>query len=98
MATQNSTNSRVVEVEVDFGTDDLEEKSFTITDATVTTSSLIMLSISGNTPSDGRDIDEIRLENMEMIATPGSGDFALTMNPKEGTTTGKFKVLYFVIG
>lgn len=98
MATQNGINSRVVEVEVDFGSTELEEKSFTVVDATVNTGSLIMLSISGNTPSDGRDIDEVRVENMQMLATPGSGQFTLNMNPKEGTTTGKFKVLYFVIG
>ena len=98
MATQNATNSRVVEVEVDFGSSEIEEASFTITDATVNANSLIMLSISGNTPSDGRDIDEVRLENMQMLATPGSGQFSLYMNPKVGTTTGKFKVLYNVIG
>lgn len=97
MATNNATNSSFTEIEVDFGTDESDEETFQITDANVKTTSSILVSMSGNSPSDGRDVDEIRSERMQLLADPGDGSFLLHMSPLEGTASGKFKVIYFVI-
>lgn len=96
MATNNAVNDRtkVTETEVDFGSTAVPDASFTITDARVSASSLIIPYVSGNTPSSSRNIDEIRCECYSMIATSGSGSFTLYIAPKMGTTTGKVKVLY----
>ncbi len=98
MTTQNSTNDRVsvTEVEIDFGSTEIEEQEFTITDSRITTNSKIAVVVSGNTPSDSRSIDEILAERYSLFAISGSGSFTLWAAPLEGTTNGKVKILYLL--
>lgn len=86
----------ITEAEVDFGSTEVPDAKFTITDATVSTSSKIFVEVAGKSPSDSRDLDEIIAEQYQMTAVPGSGSFDLYMAPKEGSTNGKVKIWYTV--
>lgn len=86
----------MVETEVDFGSTPVgETTAFTITDATVSGTSKIMLSLSGAAPT-GKDQDELEMDAFHMWALPGSGSFSLYMRPLEGFVHDKFKVNYIV--
>ncbi len=86
----------VTETEVDFGSTPVGEiAAFTITDASVTGASIIMVCLSGAAPT-GKDQDELEMDSFHMWALPGSGEFSLYMRPLEGYVADKFKVNYIV--
>ena len=53
--------------------------------------------MSGAAPT-GKDADEVTNfeTGFDLYCTPGSGDFILTMRPREGVVAGKFKINYIV--
>ena len=82
-----------VETEIDFGTTNLTQKTFTITDAGVSATSKIVISISGNAAT-GRNADEIEMEVFYYYATPGTGTFNLFVKSLEGPVVGTYKLFY----
>ncbi len=91
-----SSTSIIKEVEVDFGSTAVSSAIFTVTDPDIVAGSKIMISISGNAPSDSRKIEEIMLERYTAYGVPASGSMSVYMAPTQGTTTGKTKILYTV--
>ncbi len=82
--------------EVDFGTANVVEATFTITDASVTASSVILAQVAYVAPT-GKDLDEVTMDNFDIIITPGAGQFTARMSCLSGTVTGKFKLHYMVV-
>lgn len=97
MALNNSSNSPIYEYEADFGSSEVNDGTFTVTDARVTTSSKIIAVMSGAAPT-GKDADEVTNfeTGFDIYCTNGSGSFTLVMRAKEGTVTGAFKINYHV--
>jgi len=81
--------------EVDFGTDNLTEKEFTITDANITGSSNITANLKYVAPT-GKDLDELTMDNFDFLCAPAAGSFTLRMVCLSGSVSGKFKVVYSV--
>lgn len=92
--TASGGSGSVSEAEIDFGSSEVSDASFTVTDATVSTSSKIIVGTAGTAPSDSRDVEEIFAENYQYMAAPGTGQFTLYASPNEGTTSGKVKIWY----
>lgn len=88
-------SATVTETEVDFGSTPVSEGSFTITDAGVSGTSKIMLSLSGAAPT-SKDQDELEMDSFHMWALPSTGTFTLYMRALEGYVSDKFKVNYMV--
>lgn len=83
----------VLQTEVDFGSGNETEKSFTITDPDVATDSQILLTMAGDAPTD-KDQDELEMDAFYMWALPGAGEFTLFMRALDGPVHGKFKINY----
>lgn len=83
----------VLETEIDFGSSPVSEKLFTITNASITPSSLIMITPSGNQAT-GRVGNDYSWETFSFSATPGSGNFQLWANCSNGAVVGRRKILY----
>lgn len=81
------------EYEADFGASGKDEGSFTVTEASCTSASKILVSVSGNAPT-SKDQDELEMDSFTMWALPGSGSFTLFMRSVEGPVHDKFKVFY----
>lgn len=98
VATVNITgggSASVTQIEVDFGTVPTRTKTFTITDASVSATSKIMIVQSG-TAATGRHADENEMDPILFSGTPASGQFTLIANALTGPVAGKYKVLYIV--
>jgi hypothetical protein len=91
--TASGTGGTFVETEIDFGTTNRTQRTFTITDAGVSATSKIVISISGNTAT-GRNADEIEMEVFYYYATPGTGTFSLFVKSLEGPVVGTYKLFY----
>jgi hypothetical protein len=84
----------VTEAEIDFGTTSAAfEGTFTITDANITPSSMIVAVQSGKAAT-GKDQDENEMDSLILHALAGSGQFTLYALAKPGPVTGKFKINY----
>lgn len=81
------------EVELDFGATATRAASFTVTDATVTATTLILMTASGNAPT-GRSADEVSMESFTISCLPSAGSFLATINSLQGAVTGKYKFNY----
>jgi len=96
-ATAGSGTFSIKETEVDFGNASYQvDKTFTITDVDVNTNSKIIARIANKSPSNGRHIDEINSETLQVNAGSGSGSFPLYMKSLNGSITGKFLIHYTV--
>jgi len=84
------------QVEVDFGSTSVNDKKFTITDAGVTVNSIITAQKAIKSPSNGRDIDEIIVEEIEVMAQPKAGSVDLHIYSKKGNVSGKFIINYII--
>lgn len=82
-----------VEVELDFGTVATRAQSFTISDALVSATSLIIMTTSGNAPT-GRSADETQMESFTVSCLPSLGSFNATINSLQGAVVGKYKFNY----
>jgi hypothetical protein len=81
------------QTEIDFGVTPVNEASFTITDADVTTSSKIVGGVAYEAPT-GKDLDELEFDTLELRFVAGTGQFVLYVQSKEGYVADKFKVNY----
>lgn len=85
----------LTEVEVDVGYPPQGTKTFTISNANVSTSSKIGVYQSGNAPT-GKNADDNEMDPLVLSAIPGNGQFTLIVSGVEGKVGGAFKVLYLV--
>lgn len=83
------------QTEVDFGSMPVAEKTFTVSDADVATSSQIIAMIAYEAPT-GKDLDEVEMDPFNVRAAPGSGEFTLWLQALHGLVIGKFKVNYLI--
>lgn len=83
------------ETEIDFGSVPVKDKTFTITDANVTSSSKIIVNPSGNVAT-GRVGNDLEWDNLILGALGGTGSFVLTALATPGPIVGKRKVFYQV--
>ena len=97
-ASPGASSTDIKQTEIDFG-DNLgndDYLSFTVTDAGVGPTSQILVSKAILSPSDGRDIDEIIGETLELAAEPQTGQFVLHVKGLVGPPLGKFIINYLV--
>lgn len=81
------------EAEVDFGSTPVYSKTFTVTDATATGTSKIVVSPSG-TVATGRVGDDWEWDAIIFAALPATGTFTLTALAEPGPVVGKRKIFY----
>lgn len=82
-----------VEVEVDFGSTPQWSKTFTVTDANVTTATRVAVVPSGNVAT-GRVGNDAEFDSLICTALPAAGSFALTVAAFPGPVVGRRKVQY----
>jgi hypothetical protein len=82
-----------VEVEVDFGSTPQWSKTFTVTDANVTTATRVAVVPSGNVAT-GRVGNDAEWDSLICTALPASGSFTLTVAAFPGPIVGRRKVQY----
>ena len=79
---------------IDFGSGN-DTASVVITDASVSTSSKITLSLTYNASlSLGRDVDEMLIDPITLMAVPGTGNFTVYGAALQGTVVGKYGISY----
>lgn len=84
----------ITETEIDFGTTPLAEQSFVITDAAITAGMKILASVSYDAPT-GKDQDELEMDDLQLRAVAGSGNFTLYVKAADGSyLADKFKINY----
>jgi hypothetical protein len=81
------------QTEIDFGSTPIEEKTFTITDANITTSSIITGSIAYEAPT-GKELDELEFDNFDLMFVAGTGQCTLYARSLNGYVADKFKLNY----
>jgi hypothetical protein len=89
----SSSGAIVGIIEVDFGTTLVYEKTFTVTDANITTDMQVIAQVADETPA-GRHADEALAETFDIKCVSGSGQFTMVMACLWGRVSGKFKVSY----
>ena len=86
----------IKQTEVNWGDANFQtEKTFTITDADVSTTSQILASIANEAVS-GKDADENEVDSFVLIAKPAAGTFDLFIKSLEGSVYGGYLVNYLV--
>lgn len=85
----------ITEVEVDVGASPVYTASISVTDATVSGTSKVLITQSGRAAT-GRQADENEMDGLIANATPAAGSFTAQIIAKPGPITGKFKLLYMV--
>ncbi len=84
------------QAEVDFGTTPVGNGTFTITDASVTTSSHIVAEMAYEAPT-SKDLDEIEMDDIMLRCQPGTGQFTMfARSVDHSLLADKFKINYFV--
>lgn len=80
---------------IDFGSTPVEEKSFTITDGSITSTSYVEAFVMGDTTVDN-DLDAHKhaAASWKLICTPGSGSFTLDITCLMDLCHGTFKIRY----
>jgi hypothetical protein len=90
-----SGGSSATQIEVNFGTIPTRSKTFTITDATVSASTPLIITQSG-AAAPGRQSDENEMDPIVFSGTPGSGQFTLIASALNGPVVGNYMVNYVV--
>jgi hypothetical protein len=83
----------ISETEIDFGAIPVFSKVFTVTDASISSTSEIIAVQSGRAATD-KDADENEADFLVCNCTPGSGSFLLNVMALPGPVSGKFKINY----
>jgi hypothetical protein len=81
------------QVEIDFGTTPIEEKSFSITNTSITATSVIMAQIAYVVPT-GKELDELEFDSFDFRCVAGAGSFTLYARSLEGLVADKFVINY----
>lgn len=92
--TGSATFGKTVEVEIDFGSNPVSGKKFTITDALAFTTSQILVHPSGN-PATGRGSDDWEWDSIQFAAKGNTGTFTLYAKAS-GKIRGKRKIFYTI--
>lgn len=90
-----TTSFEVTAAEIDFGATAVYEKIFTVTDAAVVGTHLLMVSQSGAAAT-GKEQDENALDGLILRAVAGTGQFTLYASGVPGPVKGKFKINYLI--
>lgn len=85
----------ITEAEIDCGSAATKACSATVTDATVSGTSKLLITMSGNAAT-GRQADENEMDKLMCSAVPGSGSFVVHCIPLPGPVSGKYKLWYTV--
>jgi len=85
------------QIEVNFGTNPTNYKTFTVYDPDVTVNSLLFPTQAGNAPT-GKSADENEMDPIIFSATPYNGSFTLIASSKDGPIVGNFKINYGIGG
>jgi hypothetical protein len=84
----------ITETEIDFGATPVSEASFTIANAAITSAMKILTSVSYAAPT-GKDQDELEMDDLELRAVAGVGNFVLYVRAADGSyLADKFKINY----
>lgn len=81
------------QVEIDFGAIPVSEASFTIVDAGVTSSSVVVGSVAQLAPA-GKDLDELEMDTLGLRFGAGNGQFTIFANGLSGYVADKFIINY----
>ncbi len=81
--------------EVDFGSVPTRYKNFTVTDASVTATSKIIVTQSGQAAAGGH-VDDAEMDPIMFSARPGTGQLVLSARTLDGPVVGKYTVDYQV--
>ena len=82
-------------VEIDFGLSSRRDKTFTITDADVTTTSIVVANHSAAAAT-GRSQDENEMDTLLLRTVSGTGQFTLYATAYPTLVAGKFNITYLV--
>jgi hypothetical protein len=85
----------MTQVEIDFGSTPTSYKTFVISDASITSSSKILVMQAGDAPT-GKSADENEMDYLKFSAIPGSGQFTLNAYSIDGSVINKFKINYTI--
>lgn len=88
-----TSGSTTQEYEVDFGTTPVTEGVFTVTDAGITSGSIVIVNPNGATATD-RVGNDYSWETFTFSAVAGTGEFTLYANCSNGSVVGKRKIIY----
>ena len=91
--TITSGGGSFAETEIDFGATPTAYANFTVSNGSVTASSKILVSQSGNAPT-GKSADENEMDRLTCSALPASGSFTLYCKSEDGPVVGTYKVFY----
>jgi len=86
----------VYEIEIDFGTNPVYDKTFIITNVLSSPSSKIIAYPSGNVAT-GRIGNDLEWDSISYGAMASTGDFTLTATCSTGAVVGKRKVYYSIL-
>ena len=89
-------SSTWTEVEIDFGTTPVYDKTFTITDAAITSSAVKMILVPSGKAATGRTADDWQWDGGTFAANPGTGSATCYANFSPGPIVGRRKLLYQV--
>jgi hypothetical protein len=88
-------SATISQVEIDFGSLPVSEKSFTVVDGAVTVSSKLVGAVAYVAPT-GKDLDELDMDGLDLKFGPGSGQFTLYARGLDGYVADTFKINYQV--
>jgi len=88
-----SLPTRMKEVDLDFGSTPVVDKSFTIIDSDITTDKVIIVLPSAK-PSVGRQGVDFEVDIVQFSAASGTGELTIYAVCNNGHLTGKRKVIY----
>lgn len=94
-ATPGASAANIKQTELDFGATPVYEAEFTITDADVSATSQILMSVAYEAPT-GRDLDEVEMEPFNARCGPGTGQFSAHIIALEGPIDGLYKFNYLI--
>lgn len=83
------------QTEIDFGATPVSEATFTIIDASVVASSIIVGSVANIAPT-GKDLDELEMDELSLAFGAGAGSFTIFARGLNGYVADKFKINYNV--
>jgi len=86
--------STPMQTEIDFGSTGVAEASFTITDAGITSNSIVNAELAYVAPTN-KDLDELDMDLITFKCSAGTGSFTMYAKSEEGLVADKFKVNYY---
>ncbi len=91
------TSSTIKQTEIDFGSTPINSKIFTITEASATATSKILVSVAYDAPT-GKELDELEMDTLYVTAGNASaGQFDLIVSAIDGSYLhDKFKINYLI--